>query len=134
MLPAWPGPCVTCQTGSTPRSSKYRETDARSPPARPLPADGLRTRCASPPMENIARKYQNRSPAGEKPFKLDSRCRLRRKPAYTSQVEGTVPGRSPQRRDDRTETSMQVEEGPGLSRRPTEGHSKVPATIDFHLT
>src|SRR5215212_3003883 len=63
MLPAWPGPCVTCQTGRNPRSSKNREADARNPPARPLPADGLRTRCASPPKENIAGKYQNRSPA-----------------------------------------------------------------------
>src|SRR5215216_4784580 len=63
ILPACPGFSVTCQTGRNPRSSKNRETDARSPPARPLPADGLRTRCASPPKENIAGKYQNRSPA-----------------------------------------------------------------------
>src|SRR5215207_1756094 len=61
--PAWPGPCVTCQTGRNPRSSKNRETDALSPPVRPLPADGLSIRCASPPEENIAGKYQNSSPA-----------------------------------------------------------------------
>src|SRR5919112_1119380 len=40
MLPAWPGPCVTCQTGRNPRSSKNRETDTLSLPARPGQVEG----------------------------------------------------------------------------------------------
>jgi hypothetical protein len=51
---------------------------------------------------------QSSGPA-EKSFKLDSRCRLRRKSAHTSKVEVTVQGRSSQRRANRTETSMRVE-------------------------
>ena len=47
MWPACPGPRVTCQIASTPRSSRKRETNPRRPPARPLPATGFSTRCAS---------------------------------------------------------------------------------------
>src|SRR5215208_777203 len=136
ILPACPAFSVTCQTGRNPRSSKNRETDARSPPAPPLPADGLRTRCASPPKENIAGKYQNRSPA-VRPKDHSSSTR-----GIDCDESRTIPARSKERFEDgvcRDGTTGQrrlcgEQNDSSFSRSTTESHPKVPATIDFRLT
>jgi hypothetical protein len=112
MRPAWPGPSVTCQTGRTPRPSRNPETNSRNPPARPLPADGLSTRCASPPPKSTAGKYQNRNLAA-------------RTSNYSSYTSGIAHG---------TVRRMQASsKGVSRHRNPRHGHSTFEHVATQHI-